>query len=391
MTALAQMYDRWVCGANNGKVNGVVLLDLSAAFDLVDADILVRKLKVYGLSEDFIDWVSSYLADRKQAVWINHTFSDWLDVNVGVPQGSILGPLLFIIFANDLPHSVSCELDSYADDSTITSTKETIVQLNSDINENCSSVATWMQKNRLCLNIDKTHLMVIGTNQRLKRLSITDNLDMQMGNFSLTQSNSENLLGIIVQADLKWTNYDDELKTELQGRLQGLQIVRNIVNSMQIRKQVAESLFMSILVYCIPVWGGCEKKDLHDLQVLQNVAAQHVLRLPRRTSRNRMYDELEWMTVAQLVFYHTILSVYRIRKSGEPERLAAKFTHENFRGNLIVPNTRLSIVKNSFAFRGAYGWSSLPVSLRTVDKTDEFKKELRSYTLLNIPRFVSSI
>ena len=104
-----------------------------------------------------------------------------------------------------------------------------------------------------------------------------------------------------------------------------------------------------------------------------------------------MNDELEWMTVAQLVFYHTILSVYRIRKSGEPERLAEKFTHENFRGNLIVPNTRLSIVKNSFAFRGAYGWSSLPVSLRTVNKIDEFKKELRSYTLLNIPRFVSSI
>ena len=104
-----------------------------------------------------------------------------------------------------------------------------------------------------------------------------------------------------------------------------------------------------------------------------------------------MYDELQWMTVSQLVFYHTILSVYRIRKSGEPERLAAKFNNENFRGNLIVPNTRLSIVKNSFAFRGAYGWSSLPVSLRTVDKTEEFKKELRSYTLLNIPRFVNSI
>ena len=190
------------------------------------------------------------------------------------------------MFAIDLPYSVSCELDSYADDSTITSTKETMVQLNSDINENCSSVATWMQKNRLCLNIDKTHLMVIGTNQRRKRLSIADNLDMQMVNFSLTQSNSENLLGIIVQADLKWTNYVDELKSKLQGRLQGLQIVRNIVNSMQIRKQVAESLFMSILVYCIPVWGGCENKDLSDLQVLQNVAAQHVLRLPRRNSRN---------------------------------------------------------------------------------------------------------
>ena len=156
------MYDRWVCGAKDGMINGVILLDLSAAFDLVDMRILVEKLKIYGLDEEFSDWVSSYLSDRKQAVWINHVLSDWLDVTVGVPQGSILGPLLFIIFANDLPHSLTCPLDSYADDSTLTSTKKTVEEVNSELNENCALVSTWMWKNQLCLNADKTHLLVTG-------------------------------------------------------------------------------------------------------------------------------------------------------------------------------------------------------------------------------------
>ena len=141
LTAVLQMYDRWVRGADEGKINGVILLDLSAAFDLVDANILVEKLKIYGLEEDFIEWIASYLKDRKQAVWIDHVLSDWLDVTVGVPQGSILGPLLFIIFANDLPHSLTCQLDAYADDSTLTSTKETVDEINEEMNENCTIVS----------------------------------------------------------------------------------------------------------------------------------------------------------------------------------------------------------------------------------------------------------
>ena len=98
MTAVLQMYDRWVTGASDGKISGIVLLDLSAAFDLVNPELLLEKMKIYGLEPEFVEWIESYMTDRKQAVWIDNLLSDWLDIKVGVPQGSLLGRVAHFIF-----------------------------------------------------------------------------------------------------------------------------------------------------------------------------------------------------------------------------------------------------------------------------------------------------
>ena len=120
------MYDRWVRAASQGQVSGVILIDLIAAFDLVDSDILIKKLRIYGLKDDILSWVQSYLSDRHQAVWIDHVFSDFRPHSKGVPQGSILGPLFFLIYYNDLLSSLDCSIDAYADDSTMSATGKTV-------------------------------------------------------------------------------------------------------------------------------------------------------------------------------------------------------------------------------------------------------------------------
>ena len=104
MTALLQMYDRWVRAAGSSKVSGVVLLDLSAAFDLVDPEILIQKLRIYGVQEDFLCWINSYLKGWYQGVWMDHILSDFIMSEIGVPQGSNLGPLLFLIYLISLTH-----------------------------------------------------------------------------------------------------------------------------------------------------------------------------------------------------------------------------------------------------------------------------------------------
>ena len=124
---------------------------------------------------DMISWIKSYLDNRFQAVWVNHTLSEFIESEVGVPQGSILGPLLFIIFFNDLPRSLNCSVESYADDTTLTgsgSIENIEVQLNND----CSTVSHWMRANKLKLNPDKTHILLVGTQQRINSLDTTINV-----------------------------------------------------------------------------------------------------------------------------------------------------------------------------------------------------------------------
>ena len=103
-TALLSMYNRWVSAASQGQVSGVVFLDLSSAFDLVSPEILIQKLKIYGLDEDYLEWIESYLTDRFQSVWIDHVYSSYQHCQIGVPQGSNLGPLFFMTFFNDLAY-----------------------------------------------------------------------------------------------------------------------------------------------------------------------------------------------------------------------------------------------------------------------------------------------
>ena len=130
-TALIQMHDRWVKSADKGQVTGVVLLDLSAAFDLVDHGILLKKLEIYGLDHSFIEWTQSYLTGRTQSVWVDHCFSPLLETTVGVPQGSNLGPLFFLLYYNDLLYTIAdCSIDAYADDSTMSVSSSSVTVIN---------------------------------------------------------------------------------------------------------------------------------------------------------------------------------------------------------------------------------------------------------------------
>ena len=143
-----------------------------------------------------------------------------------------------------------------------------------------------------------------------------------------------------------------------------------------------------MLIYCLPLFGGCDTGELQDLQVLQNRAAQFVTKSPPRSSRTPMYDELGWLTVSQLVVYHTLLAVYRVRATGEPEYLAGSLCSDNRNGHIIVKPTRLSLLQKSFKFRGAIQWNELPLSIRTARPIGSFKPALKLWVQNHVPRFL---
>ena len=228
-TALLTMYDKWVKASSKGQLSGVVLVDLSAAFDLVSPDILVKKLRIYGFKEDIITWICSYLSDRYQSVWIDHIFSDLLPNNMGVPQGSNLGPLLFLIFFNDLPCCINEKIECYADDSTIVAAGKNVAEVGRKLSEDCDNLSDWMASNSFKLNAGKTHFLTMGT--RIKLAGLSEAMEVVMDGVVLEESKekSEVLLGIKIQNNLEWLSQIEVLRMKLKKRLGGLANLKRIM------------------------------------------------------------------------------------------------------------------------------------------------------------------
>ena len=142
-----------------------------------------------------------------------------------------------------------------------------------------------------------------------------------------------------------------------------------------------------MLIYCLPLYGGCSKGQVKDLQVLQNKAGQVLAHKPPQTHRKDLYDQLGWMTVSQLIVYHTVLMVFKIRSSGEPEYLASWLKTDGRTGKIIIPNCKLKLAQKSFVFRGSANWNCLPESLRSCTKIGIFKPGLKRCVSQNIQRF----
>ena len=384
-TALLTMYDRWTRAASKGQISGVVLMDLSCAFDLVDHQLLLQKLSIYGIKDDLLHWIKSYLCDRYQSVWIDHILSDFLHCEYGVPQGSILGPLFFLIFSNDLPATLECHTDAYADDTTLTASGNSVTEVEEQLNKACMAVSDWMRSNQQKLNAGKCHLLTMRTHRKLR--SLDRSLEVSMDGVNLMSTECQTLLGCKIRGDLKWNDQVNFLVKKLISRLNALRHLRYCCPC-SLKKSIAEGIFNSTLVYCLPVFGGLDKNDIKTLQILQNKAARVVCQAPLHAKRTKLFDNLGWLTINQMISYHTVLTIQKVRVQREPEHLAKYMTRDSRNGRIMFQNQLLSVTSRSFCYRGAAQWNLIPHSLQMKAGTRQFKSEIKRWILANVPKFL---
>ena len=189
------MYLRLI--AQPGKINAVVFLDLKKAFDTVDHEILLSKLSNYGIYGNAHQWFKSYLENRTQMCSINGSLSQSCLLSCGVPQGTILGPLLFLLYINDLPNCLSnCEPRMYADDTHLTYAGDNVDNIQLHLNQDLENVHNWLRANKLTLNMTKTEFMLIGSRQRLSTL--TESPTFAINDLEVSQVSTAKSLGVTI-------------------------------------------------------------------------------------------------------------------------------------------------------------------------------------------------
>ena len=411
-TAMLQMFDTWLEALENDEKSAVIMIDLSAAFDVVDHTILTDKLELYGIEADALAWFSSYLSGRSQRVFIEGALSDPLSLSAGVPQGSVLGPLLYILYTNDLPEATHNHLSqgnsffnihcnmcggicSFADDSTLSISRSNPEELDEVVDIKYKEVERYMVANKLVLNSDKTHLLVMAT-QHQHRQNQDYGITLNTGTEIIDPSYSEKLLGANITNDFKFNEHlkDNEKSVfkSLTSRVNALAKVSKF-SSFKTRKMIANGIVMSKLIYLIQWWGGCSDFLIEFLQVLQNRAARLVTRCGRFTPTAVLLHQCGWLSVRQLVLYHSLVLVYGIKLHDKHE-----YFKKHFSSNFVY-QTRLAtqhgicrgdqskheVTKNSFVVRSSTMWNQLPAEIREVSTVTKFKQKLKPWIKEHFP------
>ena len=407
VTALLQMYDTWQQEAEDDKLVGVMMIDLSAAFDMVDHALLLEKLHLHGLDNLALQWVHSYLEGRSQTVCVDGCLSSFLRINCGVPQGSVLGPLMYILFTNDLPeiihdghvsqlsepnmHCPPCgSLVNYVDDGTYSFSSKDPRTLSTILTNKYRAITNYMESNMLVINDEKTHLVVMG---RKKIDSVRCEVTLQAGVHTILPSETQKLLGCHIHQSLKWREHiqtnEKSIIRQLTSRLNAIRKL-SINAPFQTRLMAANSVFISVLTYLVPLWSNSEAYLLKALQVVQNKAARCVTRQSWFTATRQILKQCGWMSIRQLAFYHTVLTMHRILRSSKPVYLRSKVSYDypyhtrQATGGNIRYN-RAKVVEGSFISRATRNYNSIPDDFKAVKTLLMFKKKLRKWTLENIP------
>ena len=278
VSCLLKCTNDWYFNIDRGKYTAMIFIDLKKAFDTVDHKILLDKMHHYGIDGLEHQWFSSYLHNRRQCCKVNGVTSDTAEINIGVPQGSCLGPLLFLLYINDLPFALrKAHATMYADDTAISYSSDKIEEIDAVVNAELACLEKWLQGNKLSLNIVKAQAVIIGSAQKLGLMNKTSEITpcFQVNGNDIELVHETKYLGVMIDENLKWGSQAKFLQTKISRAIGLLKYAKQFVQEDTLR-----NMYLSIvephLSYCCSVWGCCGDAKLNTLQKLQNRAARVV-------------------------------------------------------------------------------------------------------------------
>ena len=266
--ALVQITELIKASIDRGKFGCGIFIDLRKAFDTVNHKILLTKLEHYAVRGNMLHWFQSYLSNRKQYVSINGESSESLGINCGVPQGSVLGPLLFLLYINDLPN-ISKVLNFYlfADDTNIYYESSSLQELEKTINKELNKLYLWLNVNRLSLNIDKTNYIIFHPYNKPMKQHITIRINKK----AIKEKECIKYLGVLINSTLSWKHHILNISKKISKAIGIMYKLRPFL-PLKVMRNVYYSLVYSHIIYAIEAWGSAFKTELEKILVLQKRA-----------------------------------------------------------------------------------------------------------------------
>ena len=281
---IAHMYDEITSNLQNNEKTAVLYLDLKKAFDTVSIDILLKKIHLYGIRGRLYEIITSYVKNRYQITKVNDIVSEKNEVHTGVPQGSILGPLLFILYINDIPNATDLgKFYVFADDTAVLFKADTVDNLQSNINEAMPQITQWFQVNRLSLNASKSNYQIFSRNRVVS-------FQVMLQNVFIERKSCVRYLGMYIDENLKWYSHIAHVASKVSRNIGVIGRTKFFLSSRELLL-LYNALIYPYLSYCAVIWGNNYDTNIQRIILLQKRAIRIISKKSYLHPTNELFIE----------------------------------------------------------------------------------------------------